>query len=67
MIFKLLVVNYFFVCAYYKMNIVVGLLAFLILLRLFSHWIEEYRLHVQGQKDCASDGLHSPGFVQTTI
>ena len=50
MLFKLFVENYFFVSAFCKINIDVGL-------RLFSNWIEESRMHMQVQKDCASEGF----------
>ena len=55
MLFKIFVANYFFVCAFCKINIFVGLQVFLILLKIFSK--EEYRMHMQGQKDCASEGF----------
>ena len=44
-------------CVLCKINIVVGLEAFSILLKLFSNWLEEYKMHMRGQKECASEGF----------
>ena len=68
MLFKLFVANYFFVCAFCKINIVVGLQAFFNIAKAIFNLARRIQNAYAGAKIlCERIILHSPRFVQTTV
>ena len=68
MLLKLFVAKYFFVCAFYKINIVVGLQAFLnIAQAIFKLARRIQNVYAGAKRLVERRTLHSPRFVQTTF
>ena len=68
MLLKLFVANYFFVCAFCNINIVVGLLAFLNIAKAIVKLDRRIQNAYAGAKRLFERRtLHSPRFVQTTV
>ena len=68
MLLKLFVGNYFFVLAFYQINIVVGLKAFLnIAEAIFKLARRVQNTYAGAKRLCERKILHSPHFVQTSF
>ena len=68
MLFKLFVAKYFFACAFCKINIVVGLKAFLNIAKTIFKLARRIQNAYAGAKRLFERRtLHSPRFVQTTV
>ena len=68
MLFKLFVANYFFVCVFCKINIVVGLYDFLNIAKaIFKMDRRIQNAYAGPRRFCERRILQSPRFVQTTV